>query len=68
MDFASDDMYVTGQQARAERKRQEQEAPENYAQTILGQLVVLRTWPHTATGKIILATREVTLGDRVSAE
>ena len=68
MEFATDDMYVTGQQARAERRRQEQNAPENYAQTILGQMVILRTWPHTATGKIILSTREITLGDRVSAE
>jgi len=68
MEFATDDMFVAGQQARAERNRQLQKAPENYAQTILGQIVILRTWPTTATGKIVLATREITLGDRVSPE
>ncbi len=63
--FDSDRSYVDGQQARAEERRQRNEALENYAQSILGQAVVLRTMPHTATARIIYATREISLGDRV---
>lgn len=64
--FDSDDSYIMGQQARAEERRQENIPPEHYPQAILGQMVVLRTRQHTATAKITLADREITLGDRVA--
>ncbi len=63
--FSSTESYIEGEQARAERHRAEGQEPADFAQTILGQIVVLQTQKHTATGKIVLSTREMALGDRV---
>ena len=41
--------------------------PGDYAQSILGQIVVLRTEKHTAMAKVVLTVRELSLGDRVTA-
>ena len=67
IEFASTESYIEGQQARAERVIEEGavEAGEN-AQAILGQLVVLRTQDRTATAKVVLSVREMSLGDRVA--
>ncbi len=67
VDFSSTESYIAGQQQRAETKRAKGNMdPTEFAQVILGQLVVLRTQEHTATGKIITSAREIALGDRVA--
>jgi hypothetical protein len=64
--FASTDSYIDRPQARAERVRAKGEfEPGDYAQTILGQVVILRTQKSTATAKVILSAKEMNLGDRV---
>jgi hypothetical protein len=66
--FDSTESYIDGQQARAERHRIEGTLqPEDYPQAMLGQLLILRTQKHTATAKVITATREMNLGDRVAS-
>jgi hypothetical protein len=66
VDFYTSRMYIDGQQARAEEQRTEKggDAPQ-YSQIILGQLVVLGTEEKTATGKILVAVREMSVGDKV---
>jgi len=67
VEFSSTESYIEGQQARAETKRARGKLdPSQFAQVILGQLVVLKTQEHTATGKIIMSAREISLGDRVA--
>lgn len=63
--FDSAQSYIDDQQIRAERRRSKRSAGE-HPQFILGQLVVLRTQPHTATAKVIVSAREMSLGDRVT--
>lgn len=67
IEFYSTESYIEGQQQRAERRMKEGgvEAGEN-AQAILGQLVILRTQDRTATAKVVLSVREMSLGDRVA--
>jgi len=65
--FDSPESYIEGAQARAERRRSSGSMkPGDFAQSILGQMVVLRTEKHTATAKVILSAKEVSLGDRVA--
>jgi len=65
--YDSPDSYIEGAQARAEKGRAKGSLqPGNFAQSILGQVVVLRTEKHTATAKVILSAREAALGDRVA--
>lgn len=65
--YDSPDSYIVGQQARAELRRADPDQdPSNYAQTILGQMVVLRIQQHTATAKIIVSAKEIVRGDRVA--
>ena len=67
IEFASTESYIAGQQARAERNIDEGDLEEGEnAQAILGQLVILRTQEHTATAKVVLSVREMSLGDRVA--
>lgn len=64
--FDSAESYIERQQARAEKRRARGDLdPGQFAQTILGQVVVLRTQPSTATAKVIVSAREISLGDRV---
>ncbi|HEY3174633.1 MAG TPA: LysM peptidoglycan-binding domain-containing protein [Candidatus Polarisedimenticolia bacterium] len=64
--FDSTDSYIDNQQARAEMRRTEGDLdPGDYAQTILGQVVILRTQPKTSTAKVVVSAREINLGDRV---
>jgi hypothetical protein len=66
--FDSSESYIDDLQARAERHRIEGTMnPEDYPQTMLGQLLILRTQKHTATAKVITSSREMNLGDRVAA-
>jgi len=66
--FYSTESYIDSPQARAEKRRaKEGFDPGDYAQTVLGQIVVLRTQKHTATAKVTLSARELNLGDRVAA-
>ena len=66
VEFDSANRYIEGQQARAEKNRRSNNPPEDYAQSILGQMVVLTTQENTSTAKIIKAERGMVLGDRVS--
>ncbi len=66
IEYASPDTYLDGVQARAELDRLEGLNPEGFAQSILGQMVVLMTEGNTATGKIVHSSREIELGDRVA--
>ena len=65
VEFASTQSYIDGQQNRAETRRAKGDDPEQDAQAILGQLVILVTQAHTATAKVVTTFREVALGDRV---
>jgi len=62
--FASTQMYIAGQQARAEEMKEKGETlPQR--QIILGQLVVLGTQDKTSTAKVLVSVREMSVGDRV---
>jgi hypothetical protein len=65
VEFSSTQSYIDGQQNRAEARRAKGDDPEQDAQAILGQLVILVTQAHTATAKVVMTFREVALGDRV---
>ena len=66
VEFSSTESYIEGEQARAERHRAGITLdPANFAQAILGQMVVLKTQKHTATAKIIISDKDIALGDRV---
>ncbi len=67
VEFASTRMYIDGQQARAQEVSDEADEPL-YSQTILGQLVVIATRDTTATAKVLVAVREISLGDRVELQ
>ncbi|MFQ5700662.1 MAG: LysM peptidoglycan-binding domain-containing protein [Acidobacteriota bacterium] len=62
--FDSSAGYIAGQQLRA--KKSSRHDRSSFAQTVLGQAVVLKAREHTSTAKIILAAREISLGDRVA--
>lgn len=65
--YDSPESYIAGVQARAERERAKNSfQPGKYAQSILGQIVVLRTEKHTAMAKVVTSVRELGLGDRVA--
>ncbi len=64
VEFASAQSYIEGQQQRAEKLAKEGEAVR-YSQAILGQLVVIGAREKTATAKVLVAVREMCVGDRV---
>jgi hypothetical protein len=64
VEFGSARSYIEGQQLRAEEMRAEGEAPV-YSYVLLGQVVAIGVKENTSTGKVLVAVREMSVGDRV---
>lgn len=67
IEFASTETYIEGQQARAQIVAEEGEQPL-YSYSIIGQLVVISARDTTATGKVLVAVREISIGDKVEVQ
>ncbi|MBI3449638.1 MAG: LysM peptidoglycan-binding domain-containing protein [Acidobacteria bacterium] len=64
VNFYAPEMYIDGQQARAEKMKETGAQPQ-FSQIVLGQLVVLGIEDKTATAKVLVAVREMSVGDKV---
>jgi hypothetical protein len=65
--FDSAETYIDARQAHAEELQEEGEEPI-FSKTIVGQLVVIGTRETTATGKVMVAVREISIGDKVELQ
>jgi hypothetical protein len=64
VEFYSPESYIEGQQQRAERLKSDG-SETKFSQVILGQLVVLASEEKTSTAKVLVAVKEMAVGDRV---
>ncbi len=67
IEFASTETYIQGQQERAQKVVEEGEQPL-YSYSVIGQLVVISARDNTATGKVLAAVREISIGDKVEVQ
>jgi len=64
VEFASAISYIDAQQ-KLKRSQQMDEDDLQFAETILGQIVVIGTQEKTATAKVLASVREMSVGDKV---
>lgn len=73
VEFASTETYIDGRQQRAQELRERAEMEEDgevvrYSYSVIGQLVVVGARDTTATAKVVVAAKEISIGDRVALQ